>query len=150
MKKNVSVNRRASHDYFILESLEAGLVLKGTEVKSLREGRASIKDSFAKIEDEEAFIYNMHIPPYEFGNRFNHDPKRPRKLLLHKEELRRFVGKSTIRGLSLIPLRVYFRRGKAKLELALAKGKRRYDKREVLRRRDAEREIERALRSRLR
>lgn len=145
----VAENRRARHDYFIEETIEAGIALTGTEVKSLRLGRASLQDSFARVENGEVFLYNMHISPYEKGNRFNHDPKRVRRLLLHKAEIRRLIGKTRQRGYTLIPLRLYFTgRGYAKVELALAKGKKLYDKREDIARRDAERQIAQALRRR--
>lgn len=149
--KVVAENRKARHDYFIEETLEAGIVLTGTEVKSLRSGKANIRDSFARVENGEVFLYDMHISPYEQGNRFNHEPKRPRKLLLHKHEIRRLIGKTREKGYTLIPLKVYFTaHGIAKVELALAKGKKLYDKREAIRERDAKREIERAFRDRQR
>lgn len=149
--KVVAENRKARHDYFIEETLEAGIVLTGTEVKSLRSGKANIRDSFARVENGEVFLYDMHISPYEQGNRFNHEPKRPRKLLLHKHEIRRLIGKTRERGYTLIPLKVYFTpRGIAKVELALAKGKKLYDKREAIRERDMKREMERAFRERQR
>ncbi|RLB05959.1 MAG: SsrA-binding protein [Deltaproteobacteria bacterium] len=140
-KKIVAQNRRARHDYFIQESYEAGMVLKGTEVKALREGRVNIKDGYAKIKDGEIFLLDVHISPYAFGNRFNHDPLRPRKLLLHKREILRLMGKVKERGFSLIPLAIYFSHGRAKVELALAKGKKLYDKREALRRKTLEKEV---------
>ncbi len=142
----VATNREARHNYHILESLEAGIELKGAEVKSLREHRANLKDSFARVEGDEAFLYNMHISPYPQAGRFGPDPQRRRKLLLHKAEIKRLLGKLTQKGLTLIPLKLYFKRGIAKVELALAKGKRLYDKREAIRRREAERELRRALR----
>ncbi|MBE3587291.1 MAG: SsrA-binding protein SmpB [Thermoanaerobacteraceae bacterium] len=143
----VTVNRKARHDYHVLETYEAGIALTGTEVKSLRAGRANLQDSFARVENAELFLYNMHISPYEQGNRFNHEPKRPRKLLMHKYEIRRLLGKSREKGLALVPLKVYFNdRGKAKVELALARGKKLYDKREDMAARDARREMERAVR----
>ena len=143
-EKTVCQNRKARHDYHILETYEAGMVLKGTEVKSLRAGRANLKDSFARVQDGELWLENMHISPYEQGNRFNHDPTRARKLLMHKGEIMRLWGKSRERGLAMIPLRVYFKDGRAKVELALAKGKKLYDKRDDIAKRDAEREIARA------
>lgn len=145
-EKIVSTNRRARHDYQILETCEAGMVLRGTEVKSLRQGRANLKDSFARIEGEEVFLHNLHISPYEFGDLATQKPTRTRKLLLHKQEIRRLLGKTAQRGLTLIPLKLYFKKGRAKVELALAKGKRLYDKRQVLKRKEAEREVARALR----
>ncbi|WP_425387426.1 SsrA-binding protein SmpB [Desulfovirgula thermocuniculi] len=150
MGKVVTVNRRARHDYHILETYEAGIVLTGTEVKSLRAGRANLQDSYARVENGELFLYNMHISPYDQGNRFNHEPKRTRKLLMHKREIMRLLGKSREKGLTLVPLKVYFNeRGKAKVELALARGKKAIDKREDIAARDARREIERALRGKI-
>lgn len=147
--KVVTENRKARHDYFIEETYEAGIALTGTEVKSLRVGKANLQDSYAQVENGELFLYNMHISPYEKGNRFNHEPKRPRRLLLHKREIMRLWGKSREKGLTLIPLRVYFnRRGLAKVELALARGKRLYDKRQDLAAKSAQREIERTLKER--
>ncbi|HAH96279.1 MAG TPA: SsrA-binding protein [Firmicutes bacterium] len=145
-EKNIVVNRQARHEYFIIETYEAGIALAGTEVKSLRQGKGSLNDAFARVEHNEMLLYNMHISPYDFGNRFNLDPLRPRKLLLHKEEIRRLYGKTREKGLTLVPLRFYLKRGKVKVELALAKGKRLYDKREDLAARDAKREVERAFR----
>ncbi len=145
MAKTIAVNRKARRDFSLLESYEAGIVLQGTEVKSLRNGRASLQDSFASIDGKEAFLYNMHIPPYECGNRFNHDPKRTRKLLLHCVEIKRLMGKMSGRGLTLVPLCLYFKRGRAKVEIALARGKREYDKREDIKRREAQIEVHRAL-----
>src|SRR3990167_2249404 len=125
----VVTNRKAYHDYFIEETFEAGLVLRGTEVKSLREGRVNLKDSFARVEREELFLYNCHISPYSHGNISNHDPTRTRKLLLRKGEIEKLIGKTQQKGMTLIPLKIYFKRGWAKVELALAKGKKLYDKR---------------------
>jgi SsrA-binding protein len=147
-EKVVCVNRKARHDYFIEETYEAGLVLVGSEVKSLREGKANLKDSYARINKGEAFLLNTHISPYAAANRFNHDPTRTRKLLLHRQEIRRLTGKVKERGLTLIPLRLYFKNGRAKVELGLARGKKLYDKREALRKKAAQREIERSLKSR--
>ncbi len=147
-EKIVCVNRRARHDYFIEETYEAGLVLRGSEVKSLRDGKANLKDSYARILKGEAFLLNAHISPYSAANQFNHEPTRTRKLLLHKQEIRRLTGKVMERGLTLIPLRLYFKSGKAKIELGLARGKKLYDKRETLRRKAAQREVERSLKSR--
>lgn len=145
--KVVTENRKARHDYFIEETYEAGIALTGTEVKSLRLGRANLQDSFARVENGEVFLYNMHISPYDQGNRFNHDPKRVRKLLMHKSEIRRLIGKTQEKGLTLVPLKVYFNpRGLAKLELALARGKKLYDKRDAMAERDAKREMAKALR----
>ncbi|MGI6587264.1 MAG: SsrA-binding protein SmpB [Peptococcia bacterium] len=144
--KIVTENRKARHDYFIEETYEAGIVLAGTEVKSLRAGRANLKDSYAQVENGEMFLFNMHISPYEQGNRFNVDPVRPRKLLLHKREINSLFGKVKQQGLTLVPLKVYFKKGRAKVELALAKGKKVYDKRRAMAERDAQREMARALR----
>jgi len=142
--KIVATNKKAYHDYHIEESYEAGIMLKGTEVKSLREGRANLKDSFARVENEEIFLYNCHISPYSHGNIANHDPLRTRKLLMHKVEIQRLMGKMMQKGYTLLPLKIYFKDGKAKVELALAKGKKQYDKREDIKKRDAAREMEKA------
>ncbi len=154
MKKglgNVIVtNRRARRDYAVLGSIEAGIELKGTEVKSLRARRANLKDSFARIEKGEVILCNFHISPYEFGNIHNVDPVRPRKLLLHKNQILRLNAEIQAKGHTLIPLRVYFRKGFAKVELAVAKGKKQWDKRETIKRREAKREIDRALRKKQR
>ncbi len=147
-KKVVCKNRRAFHEYEILETLEAGMVLVGTEVKSLREGRVNLKDSYAKVDNGEIFLVEAHISPYSHGNIMNHDPLRPRKLLVHKRELRRLAGKVQERGLTLIPLQIYFKGGKAKVELALAKGKRLYDKRAAIKKRDERRDLARELKGR--
>lgn len=138
-------NRRARHEYYIVETYEAGLVLTGTEVKSLRQGKANLNDAFARIDDGECILHNMHISPYEQGNRFNPDPKRPRKLLLHKREIRKLHSETKEKGLTLIPLKIYFTRGMAKIELALAKGKKLYDKRDDMAKKEAKRDVERAL-----
>jgi len=144
--KIVAQNRKARHNYFIEESYEAGMVLLGTEVKALREGRANIKDGYARIMDGEVFLMDVHISPYAFGNRFNHDPLRPRKLLLHIREINRLMGKVKEKGFSLIPLSIYFSHGRAKVALALAKGKKLYDKREALKRKALDKEMERSQR----
>lgn len=144
--KSVATNKAARRDYHILEAYEAGIELKGTEVKSLREGKANLKDGFARIEGNEVFLYNMHISPYKFGNIANVDPKRQRRLLLHKSQIRKLIGKTRQKGLTLIPLSAYIKRGRVKIEIALAKGKQLYDKREALKRRQAGREMQRALR----
>lgn len=145
--KTVAANRAARHEYFILETYEAGIALTGTEVKSLRLGKGNLKESYAQIKDGEAYLIHCHISPYDFGNRFNHDPLRPRKLLLHKEEIRRLIGKTKEKGLTLVPLSLYFdEKNRAKVELALAKGKKLYDKRDDLAKKDAQRDVERALR----
>ncbi len=144
-KKIIAVNRKARRDYEILESFEAGMALKGTEVKSLREGRINFKDSYARVQDGEVFLVNAHISPYSHGNLQNHDPLRARKLLLHKSEIKRLIGKTEEKGLTLVPLRAYFVGGHAKIELALARGKRHGDKRETIKRREAQRDLEREL-----
>jgi len=148
--KVAAENRKARHDYFIDEKYEAGIALTGTEVKSIRAGRASLRDSYAEVLDGEAFLNNMHISPYEKGSCFNHDPKRRRRLLLHKREIKRLLGMTTQKGYTLIPLRLYFKKGKVKVEIGLARGKKLYDKRRDLARRDAQREIARALAGRQR
>jgi SsrA-binding protein len=141
--KIIAENRKARHDYFIEDEYEAGVVLKGTEVKSLRQGRANLKDSYAKVKNGELFVHQMHISPYPFAYYDNHDPLRIRKLLLHNYEIKRLYGKLAERGYALIPLRLYFREGKVKVLLGLAKGKRQYDKRETMRRRDQKRDMDR-------
>ncbi|MBB5335869.1 SsrA-binding protein SmpB [Pectinatus brassicae] len=146
--KIVCENRKARHDFFIHETFEAGIALVGTEVKSLRAGKANLKDSFALIKNNEAYLENFHISPYEHGNIFNHDPLRRRKLLMHKAEIIRLFSKTQEKGLTLVPLKIYFSKGKAKVELALASGKKNYDKRQVLAEKTAKREVERALRER--
>ncbi len=146
--KTITDNRKARHDYHIEETYEAGIVLAGTEVKSLRAGRANLKDSFARVDNGEVFLYNAHISPYEQGNRFNHDPLRTRKLLMHKHEIRKLIGRVQEKGLTLVPLKMYFKNGKAKVQLALAKGKKLYDKRDDMAARDAKREMEKAFRER--
>ncbi len=144
--KVVVFNRRARHDYEILETIEAGIVLTGSEVKSIREGKVSINEAYAGVEDGEIFIYDMHIAPYtKSSSAFGHDPKRPRKLLLTRREINRLIGKVKEKGLTLIPLKVYFKGALVKIELALVKGKRKYEKREAIKRRLIEREISRAL-----
>ena len=141
--KIVSENRKARHEYLIGDKFEAGLVLVGTEVKSMRMGRANLKDSYAKIKKGEVFVHQMHIAPCPFSFYENHDPLRPRKLLLHKSEIKRLHSKANEKGFSLIPLKLYFKDGKAKLSIALARGKRHYDKRESIKARDAKREMDR-------
>jgi SsrA-binding protein len=142
-KKIIADNRKARHEYFIEDQYEAGLSLLGTEVKSLRMGRANLKDSYARIKRGEIFVYQMHISPYPFAYYNNHEPLRPRKLLLHKHEINKLYGKVNEKGYALIPLKLYFKEGKAKLTLALAKGKRSHDKRDTIRRRDQKRELDR-------
>ncbi len=143
-RKLIAQNRKARHDYTVLDTYEAGLVLTGTEVKSLRAGRASLVDGFASISDGEVWLHGVHIPEYTEGSWTNHEPRRVRKLLMHREEISRLIGKTQESGLTLVPLALYFRDGKAKVELALARGKRAYDKRRALAERDARREVERA------
>jgi SsrA-binding protein len=144
-RKIIAQNRKARHDYQVLDTYEAGVMLTGTEVKSLRLGRASLVDGFATIDDGEVFLRNVHIPEYAQGSWTNHEPRRTRKLLLHKGEIERLIGKTKESGLTLVPLSLYFSQGKVKVELALARGKRSYDKRQDLARRDADREVRRAL-----
>lgn len=145
----VATNRKAFHDYAIEEKMEAGLVLRGTEVKSLREGKVNLRDSYASVDHEEVILHNCHITPYSHGNIMNHDPLRPRKLLLHRKEISKLLGKTQQKGLTLVPLRIYFSpRGKAKIEIALAKGKKQYDRRETIKTREAGREVERAIKER--
>lgn len=145
--KNIADNRKARHDYFVVESLECGIALTGTEVKSLRQGRLNLRDSHAKVEHGEVFLYNCHISPYEQGNRYNHEPLRPRKLLLHRSEIIKMWSKVREKGYTLVPLRFYFNpEGRVKVELGLCKGKHSYDKRADAAERDAEREIQRVAR----
>jgi len=146
--KIVAQNRKAFHDYFIEETLEAGMVLTGTEVKSLRDAKANLMDSYVLIKDNEVFLFNCHISPYTHGNIMNHDPVRTRKLLLHKKELMKLQAKAAQKGYSVIPLKLYFKDGRAKAEIGLAKGKRQYEKRETIKKKEADREIQRAMRAR--
>ncbi|MBI4685614.1 MAG: SsrA-binding protein SmpB [Nitrospirae bacterium] len=146
--KIVCQNKKAYHDYNIEETIEAGLILMGTEVKSLREGKANLKDSYVIIKDSEAFLLNCHISPYSHGNIMNHEPLRTRKLLIHKEEIIKLQGKAAQKGYSLIPLKIYFKGSYAKVEIGLAKGKRQYEKRDTIKKKEAQREIERAMKSR--
>lgn len=151
MKEKIKIateNRKARHNYFILETYVAGMVLKGTEIKSLRAGHANLKDSHAGIESGEVFLCDCHINPYAHGNIENHDPLRKRKLLLHKKEIKKLTSKTQERGLSLVPLKIFFVRGKAKVEIAVAKGKKLYDKRETIKKKTAERELRKAMRER--
>ena len=144
-ERDAAVNRAASHNFFLLDKFETGIVLSGTEVKSIRAGRANLKDAYGLTKDGELWLLNAHIGPYEHGNIFNHEPTRTRKLLVHKDEIRKLVGKTNQRGLTLIPLRLYFKNGKVKVEMALAKGKQLWDKRETERRRTADREAREAI-----
>jgi len=145
-EKDVATNRKAYHDYFIEEKFEAGIMLQGTEVKSLREGRVNLQDSYASVKGDEVFLHHCHISPYSHGNIMNHEPLRTRKLLLHRKEIDKLLGKTKQQGLTLIPLRIYFsKRGLAKVELGLAKGKKQHDRRESIKTREASREVERAM-----
>jgi len=144
----VAKNKKAYHDYFVLETMEAGIELFGTEVKSIRMGRVNLKDSWCSIDGGEIFVNGMHISPYEHGNIFNRDPMRVKRLLMHKREIRRLLGVTKQQGLTLIPLSLYFKKGRAKLEIGLCKGKKLYDKREVAAKRDADRTIERSVKNR--
>lgn len=146
--KNIAENRKARHDFFIEEAFEAGIALQGTEVKSCRLGKINFQDSHARVENGEVILYNVHISPYEQGNRFNHEARRPRKLLMHRHEILRLYGKVREKGLTLVPLRFYFKNGKVKVELALARGKKLYDKREDIKAREDRRAMDRALRGR--
>ncbi len=147
-EKIIAQNKTARLNYFIEDTMEAGISLLGTEVKSMREGKVNLKDSYAMVEDGEVFVYDMHVSPYSHGNRMNHDPLRKRKLLLHGREIKRLYGKSRERGLALIPLKLYFKNGRVKLELGVGKGKKLYDKREDIKGQAARREIERGMRTR--
>ncbi len=141
-------NRKAHHDYHILHTYEAGIVLLGTEVKSIREGRVNLRDSFARVEGAEVFIYNIHVSPYSHRGYADHEPTRRRKLLLHKSEIRKLIGKTVERGMTLVPVRMYLKNGRVKVVVGVAKGKKTYDKRETIRRREAERETRRAIKQR--
>ena len=145
---SVAENRKAFHDYHLLETFEAGLVLLGTEVKAIREGRVNLRDSYARVEDGEVFLYNVNISPYSHRGYADHEPLRRRKLLLHKSEIRKLIGKTVERGMTLVPLRVYFKDGRVKVAVSLAKGKRDYDKRETLKRRETDRETRAAVKAR--
>ena len=148
--KLVANNKKAYHDYFIEEKYEAGIVLHGTEVKSMRMGKCSIKEAFIRIENGEVYAYGMHVSPYEKGNIFNKDPLRPKKLLLHKQQIRKLIGSSAEKGYTLVPLQVYFRDGRAKIEIGLARGKKLYDKRQDIAKKDQMREAEKEMKVRLR
>jgi len=145
---SATTNRKAYHDYFIEDTVEAGLALQGTEVKSLRQGLANLTDSYAIIKNNEVFLFNATISPYPYGNIMNHEPLRTRKLLLHKEEIRKLISKISQKGFTLIPLKIYFVRGKAKVLIGLAKGKKAYDKRETIKEKESKREVERAVKER--
>jgi len=148
-EKIICQNKTARINYFIDDTYEAGIVLVGTEVKSLREGRANLKDSYALVKDDEVYLHELHISPYSHGNRYNHNPLRVRKLLLHKREIRRLYGKSRERGLTLVPLKMYFKKGKVKVEIGIGRGKKFHDKREDMKLKEDRRDIERAFRSRM-
>jgi len=145
---NVAENRKAYHDFHLLETFEAGLVLLGTEVKAIREGRVNLRDSFARVEDGEVFIYNVNISSYSHRGYADHEPLRRRKLLLHREEIRKLIGKTVEKGMTLVPVRLYFKDGRVKVAISLAKGKKEYDKRETIKRREADRETRAAIKSR--
>jgi SsrA-binding protein len=144
--KVVAQNKKAYHDYFIEETYEAGIVLQGTEIKSIRAARLNLKDAYARIQNGEVFLYSMHVSPYEQGNRYNHDPLRTRKLLLHNKQIAKLIGETKEAGYALVPLKVYLKNGFAKVLIGLAKGKKKYDKREDLKQKEAKREIERVFR----
>ena len=146
--KTLAENRKARHDYFFEDTYEAGISLRGTEVKSIRAGKANMRDSFARVEDGQLLLYNVHISPYEQGNRFNHDPMRPRVLLMHRREIHRLLGLTQAKGYTLVPTKLYLKDGKIKAEIGLAKGKKLYDKRDAEADRTAQREIARAMRER--
>lgn len=143
--KVLATNKKARHDYFIDEVYECGIELKGTEVKSIRNGRINLKEGYASVDNSEVFLKQVHISPYEHGNRFNVDPLRTRKLLLHKKEIQKLIGATTVKGYSLVPLRMYLKNGRVKIEVGLARGKKNYDKRQDLAKKDAQRKIERGL-----
>src|SRR5579862_8184533 len=145
---NIAENRKAFHDFHILETFEAGVVLLGTEVKAIREGRVNLRDSFARVEGNEIFLYNVHISPYSHRGYADHEALRPRKLLLHKDEIRKLIGKTVEKGMTLVPVRLYFKKGRVKVGISLAKGKKEFDKRETIKRREADRETRAAIKSR--
>lgn len=145
---SIAENRKAFHDFHILETFEAGVALLGTEVKAIREGRVNLRDSFARVEDGEVFLYNVNISSYSHRGYANHEPLRRRKLLLHKEEIRKLIGRTVERGMTLVPIRLYFKKGRVKVAVSLAKGKKEYDKRETIKRRETERETRAAVKSR--
>ncbi|MED3574705.1 SsrA-binding protein SmpB [Cytobacillus praedii] len=146
--KMIAQNKKAYHDFSIEETYEAGIVLQGTEIKTIRQGKVNLKDSYARIEKGEVFLIGMHVSPYEQGNRYNHDPLRERKLLLHNKEISKLIGETKEIGYSLVPLKLYLKNGYAKVLIGLAKGKKKYDKREDLKKKEAKREVERAFRDR--
>jgi SsrA-binding protein len=147
-QSNIAENRKAFHDFHLLETFEAGIALLGTEVKAIREGRVNLRDSFARVEDGEVFLYNVNISPYSHRGYADHEPLRRRKLLLHREEIRKLIGKTVERGMTLVPVRLYFKNGRVKVAVSLAKGKKEYDKRETIKRREVDRETRAAVKSR--
>ena len=147
---NVAENRKAFHDYHVLETLEAGIALVGTEVKAIREGRVNLRDSYARVEDGEVYLYNVNISPYSHRGYADHEPLRRRKLLLHRDEIRKLIGKTVERGMTLVPVRMYFKNGRVKVAVSLAKGKKEYDKRETIKRREVDRETRAAVKERRR
>ena len=149
-QSSIAENRKAFHDFHLLETFEAGMVLLGTEVKAIREGRVNLRDSFARVEDGEVYLHNVHISPYSHRGYADHEPLRCRKLLLHRSEILKLVGKTVEKGMTLVPVRMYFREGRVKVAVSLAKGKKEYDKRETIKRRDAERETRAAIKERQR
>jgi len=146
-QSSIAENRKAYHDYHLLETFEAGLVLLGTEVKAIREGRVNLRDSFARVEDGEVFLYNVNISPYSHRGYADHEPLRRRKLLLHRDEIRKLIGKTVEKGMTLVPVRLYFKKGRVKVAVSLAKGKKEYDKRETLKRRETDRETRAAIKT---
>ena len=146
-QSSIAENRKAFHDFHLLETFEAGLVLLGTEVKAIREGRVNLRDSFARVEDGEVFLYNVHISPYSHRGYADHEPLRRRKLLLHRDEIRKLIGKTVEKGMTLVPVRLYFKNGRVKVAVSLAKGKKDYDKRETIKRRETERETRAAIKT---
>ena len=147
-KASIAENRKAHHDFHLLETFEAGIVLLGTEVKSIREGRVNLRDSFARVEDGEVFLYNVNISPYSHRGYADHEPLRRRKLLLHRDEIRKLIGKTVEKGMTLVPVRLYYKNGRVKVAVSLAKGKKEYDKRETIKRREVDRETRAAIKSR--
>ena len=147
-QSNIAENRKAYHDFHLLESFEAGLVLLGTEVKAIREGRVNLRDSFARVEDGEVYLYNVNISPYSHRGYADHEPLRRRKLLLHRDEIRKLIGKTVEKGMTLVPVRLYFKNGRVKVAVSLAKGKKEYDKRETIKRRETDRETRAAIKAR--
>ena len=145
---SIAENRKAYHDYHLLETFEAGVALLGTEVKAIREGRANLRDSFARVDNGEVYLYNVNISPYSHRGYVDHEPLRPRKLLLHRNEIRKLIGKTVEKGMTLVPVRMYFKNGRVKVAISLAKGKKEYDKRETIKRRESDRETRAAMKSR--